>query len=126
MPALDRTSKAAEDTRNPSWREEVGYPTKFMLLSGNQIQLCPPMAGLTPTIGVLEAPADLVLTAMDGEPDERIPVAHHPHLATGALHLLLSKNASKGDISKAALALQTFMQLIGVPDAGGKKLSTGR
>lgn len=126
MPALDRTTKTAEDTRNPSWREETGYPTKYMPMSGNQIQLCPPTAGLTPTIGVLEAPEDLVLTTMDGTPDARIPVAHHPHLCTGALHLLLSKNASKGDISKAALALQTFMQLIGVPDVGVKRVLPGR
>lgn len=127
MPALDLTTKAAEDLRNPSWREETGYPTKYMMLSGNQVQLCSPMAGLTPTaIGVLEAPEALVLTDMAGEPDPRIPVAHHPHLCTGALFLLLSKNASKGDISKANLALQTFMQLIGVPDVGVKRVLPSR
>jgi hypothetical protein len=126
MPVLDRTTKSAEDLRNPSWRSETGYPSRVMTLDGNRMQLCPPMAGLTPTIGVLDAPAALVLATPDGTPDPRIPVPHHPHLCVGALFLLLSKDASKGDSNKANKALQDFMTLIGVPDAGGKHVSANR
>lgn len=125
MPALDRTTKTAEDLRNPSWRTETGYPTKVMTLDGNRLQLCPPMAALTPTIGVLEAPAALTLTLMTGTPDVRIPVAHHIHLCVGALYLLLSKDAGRGDVNKANKAIQDFMQLIGVADASGKHVPAG-
>src|ERR1035437_4033008 len=126
MPVLDRTTKTAEDLRDPSWRSESGYPSKYMTLSGNQLQFCPPMAGLTPTIGVLEAPTPLLLSNLAGTPDARIPLSHHPHLPVGALYLLLSKDASKGDIGKANKGAQDFMQLIGVADGGGKHVSTGR
>lgn len=126
MRVLDRTTKTAEDLRNPGWRNEVGDPSKVMTLDGNRMQLCPPQAGLTPTIGVLEAPVSLDITVPSGTPDARIPVPHHPHLCVGALYLLLSKDASKGDIGKANKALQDFMQLIGVADGGGKHLSAGR
>lgn len=122
MPVLDRTTKSAEDQRNPNWREETGYPSKVMTLDGNRMQLCPPMAGLTPTIGVLDAAVDLSIGTLTGTPDPRIPVPHHPHLCVGALYLLLSKDVSKGEISKANKALQDFMQLIGVADAAGKRV----
>lgn len=125
MRVLDRTTKTIEDTRNPSWRSETGYPSKVMTLDGNRMQLCPPLAGLTPTIGVLDAPADLVLATLTGMPDPRIPVPHHPHLCVGALYLLLSKDAGRNDPSKANKAIQDFMQLIGVADGGGKHLSAG-
>lgn len=126
MIVLDRTTKTAEDIRNPSWRSETGYPTKVMTLDGNRMQLCPPMIGLTPTIGVLEAPVDMVLASPSGTPDVRVPVPHHPHLCVGALYLLLSKDAGRNDPSKANKAIQDFMQLIGVADAGGKHVPASR
>lgn len=126
MRVLDRTTKTIEDTRNPAWRSEVGEPKKVMTLDGNRMQMCPPAAGITPTIGLLEAPVPMVLAAMDGTPDVRIPVPHHPHLCVAALYLLLSKDASKGDVSKANKAMQDFLQLIGVADGGGKRVLSGR
>lgn len=125
MRVLDRTTKTTEDNRNPSWRSETGYPSKVMTLDGNRMQLCPPMTGLTATIGVLEAPADMVLATPTGTPDPRIPVPHHPHLCIGALYLLFSKKIGKGNTEKATKAIQDFMQLIGVADGGGKHLSAG-
>lgn len=126
MPVLDRTTKTTEDARNPSWRNETGYPRKVMTLDGNRMQFCPPMAGLTPTIGYLEGPSPLVLTTPSGTPDPRIPEPHHPHLCVGALYLLLSKDASKADFAKATKAYQDFTQLIGVADAGGKNVPASR
>lgn len=126
MPVLDRTTKSVEDLRNPSWRSETGYPNRVMPLDGNRMQLCPPMAGLTPTIGLLETPLPMVLTAPNGFPDPRIPEAHHAHLPLAALYLLISKDAPKGDLSKANKFLQDFMQLIGVANGSGKHVPAGQ
>ena len=126
MPILDRTTKQAEDLRNPSWRSETGYPSRVMSLSGNTMQFCPPMAALTPTIGGVEAPASLTLASPTGTPDPRIPDPHHVHLCTGALYLLLLKDAPKGDLSKANKALQDFMQLIGVVHGSGQHVPASK
>ncbi len=131
MPVLDRTTKSAEDLRNPSWRTETGYPSKVMTLDGNRMQLCPPYAGLTPTIGLLEAPVAMDAASLaEGQtpdtPDVRIPVAHHEHLCLGALYLLFSKDKGKKDEARSTKAIGEFMQLIGVADGGGKHLSAGK
>ncbi len=126
MPVLDRTTKTTEDERNPSWRNETGYPRKVMTLDGNRMQLCPPMPGLTPTIGYLEGPRPLALESLNIEPDPRIPEPHHAHLCLGALYLLLSKDSTKEDTARATKAYQDFTQLIGVSDAGGKNVPASR
>ncbi len=106
---LDRTTKAFEDSRDPSWRASTGVSKRWMFHDGHSIRLAP--AAATPvTVGYLDSP--VVMVENTDVPDARIPVCHHAHLPYEAAAFLLMQAGKGQDPQRSQGLSQTFEALI--------------
>lgn len=107
---LERTSKAFEDLRFPTWRSLTGDPKKWAPHDGRKLRIIPAKS-VTVTVGYIEAPSELSSDA--STPDTRIPDAHHAYLKYAAAAWLLRLDGDQEDEAKANALMQTFNSLIG-------------
>jgi len=112
---LDVSSKDIEDQKDRAWRDQVGYPARWMVHSGGKIRVVPiPSQQTVVRVGYLDVPAELAEPT--DTPDARIPAGHHGYLKFAAAAWLLRMDGDAGDEQKAQAFMQTFNSLIGAKD----------
>ena len=116
MRALRRSTKTAMDTQFPGWQGQgsgQGGPSRyFMTWDGTKNRVHPYTTGTVLTVGILERPAPMDLTAAD-EPDPRIKAALHEHLPLAAVYYLLRLDGTDANLATAEKFLADFGAFVG-------------
>lgn len=109
---LLRSTRAAEDRKNPSWRDRTGEPTVWLEETGSTIRLNGQPTSNAVIVGYMQQPT--AMTDDADTPDTRIPPALHPHLKYAAAAYLLNLEGQGRNPEKANELFSQFGILIGV------------
>lgn len=119
MKLLLKTTPAAEDQRDPTWRVKTGTPYAWMDYDGSRIRVNRiPGGTYNVTVGYIETPTQFTYTGVTATDDAqtvdgRIPLFVQSKLALAAAAYLLRIAGDHQDMAKADALTAEFLKQIG-------------